>query len=128
MSSSAALSAARAARPPAVVAAVALTVFLIVGSVPFYFAPGADDVPAGVIAFSIVAGVAMLAGAWGLWNLRRWGAVVTFVLTLLNAISAVPGLVVRPSGWIVAEIVVAIPLSIIVLVLIALPSARRAYR
>ncbi|MEZ4570667.1 MAG: hypothetical protein R2849_10145 [Thermomicrobiales bacterium] len=39
-----------------------------------------------------------LAGAWGLWNLRRWGAILTFVVTLLNTLTAVPGLIEQPSG------------------------------
>jgi hypothetical protein len=119
---------AQVTRPQAVTAAVVITVATTLLSFPLMFLPGMEDVPTGAIIFSIVASVVTLFSAWGLWQLRRWGAIVTFVLTLLNVLSSIPAFIERPSGWIVAWAAISIPISIAVLVLIALPSSRRAYR
>src|SRR5687768_1059574 len=96
-----ATSATRASRPGTVTVAVALTVGATLASLPVFFLPGADEVPGAVVVFSIIAGVVTLVGAWGMWNLRRWGAILTFVLTALNTLSSLPGLLEPPSGWIV---------------------------
>ena len=96
--------------------------------VPFFFLPGYDEVPVGVQVFSVAGALFVLAGAWGLWNLRRWGAILVFVVTLLNTLSALPGLGDPPSGWILAGLLIAVPLGVAILVLIALPSSRRLYR
>ncbi|HET7035207.1 MAG TPA: hypothetical protein VFI42_05935 [Thermomicrobiaceae bacterium] len=123
-----ATSATRAARPATVTAAVVLTVFGIVASLPFNLAPGADDIPAAVIAIGLVFSALTLVGAWGLWRLRRWGAITVAVLTLLNVISAIPGFIEPPSGWILAELIALTPLALASVVLIALPATRRALR
>jgi hypothetical protein len=115
-------------RPTTVTAAVLLTVFVQLASVPFFFAPGADEIPAFAIVLGIVGGVLSLVGAWGMWNLRRWGMVLTFVLTALNTLTAVPGLFEPPSGWILGELIALLPVGVAILVLIALPSSRRAFQ
>ncbi|MEZ4523532.1 MAG: hypothetical protein R3A46_18090 [Thermomicrobiales bacterium] len=114
-------------RPMAVSLAVVFTVIGALSTIPFFFLPGNEDVPWGAQVFSVAGAVLYLIGAWGLWNLRRWGAILTFVVTLLNTLAALPGLIERPSGWIVAGILMLIPLGIATLVLIALPASRRAY-
>lgn len=116
------------ARPAAVSAAVVLTVLSQIGTLPFFFLPGSEDIPTAALVFGLLLMIPTLLGAWGLWNLRRWGAILTFVLTLLNTLSAVPGLFEPPSGWIFAGLLIVVPIGIATLVLIALPSARRAYR
>lgn len=115
-------------RPSTVTAAVLLAVVIEVGSIPFIFAPGAGDVPAFAIAIGIVAGLLTLLGAWGMWNLRRWGAILALVLTALNTLTAIPGFFDPPSGWILAELIIFVPLSVVDMILIALPASWRAYR
>lgn len=114
-------------RPAAVTWAVVFTVIGALSTIPFFFLPGNEDIPWGAQLFSVGGAALSLAGAWGLWNRRRWGAILTFVLTLLNTISAIPALIERPSGWIVAGVLILMPLGIATLVLIALPASRRAY-
>ena len=121
-------STARTSRPATVTAAVALTAFSTIGSLPLLFAPGADEIPGAVVVFGLVAGIASLAGAWGMWNLRRWGAILVFILTLLNTLSALPGLIDPPSGWLLAAILIGVPIGVATLVLVAHPASRRAYR
>ena len=115
-------------RPGAIGAAVILSVISALATVPFFFLPGYDEVPVGVVVFSVVGAALTLLGAWGLWNLRRWAAILVFVLTLLGTLSALPGLGDPPSGWILAALLVMIPLGIAIMVLIVLPSSRRVYR
>jgi uncharacterized membrane protein (DUF2068 family) len=117
-----------AARSTAVSIAVAIAVIMALSTPLMFILPGADDIPAGAIAIGVAASVITLVSAWGLWNLRRWGAIVTFVVTLLNLVAALPGLLDPPSAWLAASIVISIPLSLAVLILIALPSSRRSYR
>ncbi len=119
--------AAQASRPTVIKIAVFLTVLGAVSTIPFFFLPGNEDIPWGAQLFSVAGAILSLIGAWGLWNLRRWGAILTFVVTLLNTITAIPALIERPSGWIVAGVLILTPVGIAVLVLIALPSSRRLY-
>lgn len=115
-------------RPSAVTAAVVLTAITALATFPMMALPGSDEIPTEAIVIGIVASVAMLVGAWGLWQLRRWGAVLTFILTFLNVLASIPAFFEAPSDWIVAAAAIGIPVSLVVLVLIALPTSRRAYR
>jgi uncharacterized membrane protein (DUF2068 family) len=114
-------------RPTAIKVAVLFTILGALSTIPFFFLPGNEDIPWGAQLFSVAGAIVSLIGAWGLWNLRRWGAILTFVVTLFNTITAIPGLIDRPSGWIVAGILILTPVGIAILVLIALPSSRRLY-
>jgi len=116
-----------ASRPTAIKLAVLFTILGALSTIPFFFLPGNEDIPWGAQLFSVAGAILSLIGAWGLWNLRRWGAILTFVVTLLNTITAIPALIERPSGWIVAGVLILTPLGIAVLVLVALPSSRRLY-
>ena len=119
--------AAIARRPPAVSAAVILAGVIAFGTIVFMLIPGDEETPWSAIAFAIVAAIVTLIGARALWSLRRWGAVVVFVATLLNLLSSLPGLFVDVETWVLVGILIGIPLCLAVLVLIALPSSRRAY-
>ena len=105
-------------RPTAVTVAALLAVFIQLASIPFYFVPGADEMPGVVIVIGTVFGLLTLLGAWGMWRLLRWGAILTFVVTLLNVVSSIPGYFDPPSGWISLELWTLGPLSLAVLVLL----------
>jgi cytochrome c oxidase subunit IV len=118
-----------AGRPPAVAAAVLITVVLTVVRLPlFLLLPGGEELSgsAAFVGSAIVAG--LLAGAWGLWRLHRWGAILTFVMTLLNLLSSLPGFAFADDAWTLALLIATTPPQIAVLVLIALRSSRSAYR
>ncbi len=76
----------------------------------------------------LVVALVSVVAAYSMWNLHRWGAILLFVVTLLDTLTALPGLFSPPNNWILAELIVGVPLSVVVLVLIALPSSRRAYQ
>jgi hypothetical protein len=116
-------------RPATVSAAVLITVILNVVSLPiFILLPGSEDIPDAAIVVGLVVSVISLISAWAMWNLRRWGAIATFVLTLLNMLSALPAFGDPPSNWVIGAIAVSIPPTIVALVLTAHPTSRRAYR
>ncbi len=115
------------ARPGAVTWAAGLAVALQIMYVVYGFIPAADF-PGTAIVIGLVVSLVTVVAAWGLWRLRRWGAILLFVVTLLDTLAALPGLFFPPNNWVLAELIVGIPLSVVVLVLIALPSSRRAYQ
>ncbi len=127
--SSIATSPAQISRPASVSAAVVLSILLNVASLPLVFIlPGADEIPAPAIAIGVITGLVSVVAAWGMWNLRRWGAITTFVVTLLNTVSSIPGFFNPPSDWILALLIVTTPISIALMVLIAMPSTRKVLR
>jgi hypothetical protein len=114
-------------RPETVRWAVALIVAGIVTGYLTLFSPG-DDTPGAMIAIGTAFNALTLVFTWGLWNLRRWGAIGAFVLVLLNTIAAAPGLAFADSGWTRAGLMVTVPASIVALVLIAMRRSRASYQ
>src|SRR3954468_8165203 len=60
--------------------------------------PGSEDVPAVVIYGGIVLGVAGLVAAVELWLLKNWGFWLTIVVSVLNVLSAAPGVAFAPGA------------------------------
>ncbi len=115
-------------RPTVLTAAVLLGVAIQVASIPFFFAPGAGDVPGFAIVIGVVAIVLTLVGCWGMWNLHKWGGILALVVTIINTITAIPGIFAAPTGWIQAECIAMVPLSVVDIVLMSLPATWHAYR
>ncbi len=115
-------------RPSTLTAAVALAVAIQLAGIPFNFVPGSEDAPAFAVIISIVASVLILVGCWSMWNLHKWGAILVLVLTVLTTLAAIPGFFDPPSGWILAAVIILVPLSLIDIVLIALPQTWRSLR
>lgn len=117
-------------RSTAVVSALILLVILGVGHLFVSFAPGADKIPSVVVYGDVVLGILSLIAAFGLWNLKRWGVVLTFLVAALNIVSAGPGVVVAPNTGlrVVTAVYVLVSLLIIGLLAISLGSKMSAYR
>jgi len=90
--------------------------------------PGAEEVPAVVIYGGIVLGIVGLVAVAGLWLLRKWGLWLTIIVSVLNIVSAAPGIAFAPSG--AAQFLAAIGVIVpaLTIVLVVLPSSRRAFR
>jgi hypothetical protein len=71
----------------------------------------------------ILTGVA----AFGLFKSKRWGAILAIVLAVLLFLLAIPGLFRIFSAMVLIENVVRMLLAVAVIVLLLLPSARKAY-
>jgi hypothetical protein len=85
-------------------------------------------VPTFVIILGVILGIVGIAAAVGLWQMRKWGMILTVVVSALNLLSAAPGIAFGPNVGIkiLAAVGTLVPALIIVLVL--LPESRRAYR
>ncbi len=83
--------------------------------------------PVAVKVLSVVMGLLGLLAAYGLWNRKRWGMIVAIVVSALNALSGVPGLFVHPNLAATIAASGGIAISLLIIVLTVLPSARAAY-
>jgi hypothetical protein len=119
---------ARLTKPPTIVAAVAIVVFLaIVGNLVVLF-EGPEGAKAASVIISLVSVGLHLLAAWGLWNLRRWGAIATVVLTAIDILTTLPFFGESPSTWFVVAIVASLVLEAVVLLLLALPASRFVFQ
>ena len=79
-----AMSQVRAGRPTALIGAVALVVATtLVGNVLVLFS-GQEDVAASAVVIGGISIALHLVGAWELWNLRRWGWIMTLILNAFD--------------------------------------------
>ena len=110
---------------PVAVAAIAQALFSLL-SLPGPLLPGSEGVPAVVLYSGIVLGVGGLVASAGLWILKKWGLWLTIIVNVLGALSAAPGLVVAPNAALGAAALVGVLISALIIVLVVLPSSRRA--
>jgi hypothetical protein len=95
---------------------------------PLYTAPLLQtDYPTVVLFLGIALGVLGLLGAGGLWMLRRWGFLLSIIVSVLNILLAAPWLAVesQATGKLLAGVTAAG--FALVLVLLMRPNSRRAF-
>ena len=112
---------------PVTVAAIIQALFSLL-SLPGPLLPGSEGVPAVVLYGGILLGVAGLVASAGLWMLKNWGVWFTIVVNVLGALSAAPGVVAAPNAALQAAAIAGVVVSALVIVLVVLPSSRRAFR
>ena len=114
----------KTARPLALTLAIVFLVLISIGSLatPLLVGP-----PVPVKVLSVVLGLLCLLAAYGLWNRKRWGMIVAILVSAINALSGVPGLLVQPNLPATLAAGVGIVISVLIIVLTVLPSARAAY-
>ena len=93
----------------------------------WYLVPGVAEVtPMFVIYSGIVLGIVGLVAAVGLWMMKTWSLWLTIVVCVLNILFNVSGLVMVLPGGLKALIAVQTVGFVLTLVLVVLPSTRRA--
>jgi hypothetical protein len=110
---------------PVTVAAVVQALFSLL-SLPGPLLPGSEGVPAVVLYSGVVLGVAGLVASAGLWMLKKWGLWLTVVVNVLGGLSAAPGVGAAPNAGLQAAAIAGVLVSALVIVLVVLPSSRRA--
>lgn len=100
----------------------------VVGVVPFFFLPGADEAPAAAVVIGLVLAAVALAGAWGLWQGRRWGSRVTVTVTALNLLSSAPAIAAWPSAAVGVTVIIGVAISVVLLALLRRPGLRAELR
>src|SRR5215204_2571492 len=115
-------------RPPTVTVAAILLVLLSLFGFPWpgmILFPG-EDPPAFIYYSGIVLGIVGLLVAFGLWMLRTWSLWATIIVAVLDLLTGAPGIVLGPNvGIRVTSAVLAI-VTVLIIVLVVLPSSRRA--
>ena len=109
---------------PVTVAAILMILISLVG-LPGPLLPGSEDVPGVVIYGGIVLGIVGLVAAVGLWMLKKWGFWLTIVVSVLNVLSAAPGVAFAP-GAVKAFAAVGVVIPALIIVLVVLPTSRQA--
>jgi uncharacterized membrane protein (DUF2068 family) len=94
-------------------------------ALPLMAAPGGP--PTVVVIGAVVAGALGLLAAVGLWLRRRWAAWLAVIVTALNALGVVPGIVVAPTLLLQIGAITAVVGELLFIVLVLLPSSRCAY-
>jgi uncharacterized membrane protein (DUF2068 family) len=89
--------------------------------------PGAQEAPAFVIYAGIVLGIVSLIAAVGLWMLKTWGFWLTVIATALNILLGVPGIFAAPGVALEVAIAAQVIGFVLVLVLVVIPTSRRAF-
>ena len=86
-----------------------------------------EGVPAFVTYLGVVLGVLGLVAAAGLWMLKRWNLWLTIIVSVLNILSAAPGLVFAPTPTLRFLATVGVVGFALVILLAVLPNSQRAY-
>ena len=112
-------------RPQPVTIAVVLLVLLSLLNFVSPLLP--TDYPTIVLFLGGALGVVGLLAAAGVWMLRRWGLLVTIIVSVLNILLAVPGIFVEPhaTGKLLAG-VTTVGFALVI-VLVMRPNLRRAF-
>jgi uncharacterized membrane protein (DUF2068 family) len=108
--------------PPVFIAMVLLALLSLTNLVPAQSVI-LEGNPTAAVLLPLVAGVGGLVGAWGLWRLKRW-AMWLVIICMLNILMNAP-LLTSPFMAIYAALYLVI--CALVIVLVVLPSSRRAY-
>jgi hypothetical protein len=116
-------------RPPTISVAAILLVLLSLSDFPWLYQllfPMAIEPPAFIIYSGYVVGIVGLVVAIGLWMLREWSLWATIIVSVLNFLFGVPGLLFAPGASLKAVIALTEVVAVLVIVLVMLPSSRRA--
>jgi hypothetical protein len=116
-------------RPTTLVWAVALIVIgaaLNAATLPIQ----PEDAPpmAVMIPVTLALSAVWLISAWGIWQGAKWGAIVAFVVTALNALLAAPGIFFAEELWINIACALTIVHAVAVCWLLMTRSTRAALR
>jgi hypothetical protein len=102
------------------VANILLTIPFLTGAVPPDEGP-----PLFINILTLIIGLLGLVTAWATWRLKRWGMISTIVLRALDGLAAAPGIFVAPSLGLQIGATVAVILSLVIIWLLLMPTARR---
>jgi uncharacterized membrane protein (DUF2068 family) len=82
--------------------------------------------PALIIYSGYVLGIVGLVVAIGLWMLKKWSFWAAIIVSVLNFLFGLPGLLFAPGAALKAVIAVTEAVAVLVIVLVMLPASRRA--
>ncbi len=117
-------------RPQPVSVAAILLVLLSLFDFPWpyqlLFPMATEEPPAFIIYLGYVLGIVGLIVAIGLWILKKWSLWATIIVCVLNFLLGLPGVLFAPGAALKAVIAVGEVVAVLIIVLVVLPSSRRA--
>ena len=116
-------------RPPTVTVAAILLVLLSLSDFPWLYQllfPMTVEPPAFIIYAGYILGIVGLIVATGLWMLQKWSFWATIVVCVLNFLFGLPGLLFAPGAALKALIALTEVVAVLIIVLVVLPTSRRA--
>ena len=108
-------------------AAILLEVFSALNLVSPLILGASDEAPASVGCLHVALGVAGLVASAGLWILKKWGVALAIVVSVLNALSATPGVSFAPTTDLFGSAVVGVTVFALIIVLVVLPGTLRSF-
>ena len=115
---------------PVTVAAILMALFSVLNNFPgpwWDAIPGVvEETPMIVVYVSYVLGIAGIVAAVGLWMIKTWGLWLSIVVSVLNILLNGFGVFAVLSGALQAALAVGAIGFVLTLVLVVLPSSRRA--
>jgi len=86
------------------------------------------SIPAAIVATQVALGAAEIVAAVGLWGLHKWAATLAIVVAVLSLLISITGAFGAKSATGKVISALGVVLGIAVIVAVAHPTARRAYR
>ena len=87
----------------------------------------AGSLPPPVLYASAGAAALGFAGAYGLWRLKRWGAILSIAILAVTVLLTAPGIAFAPSAGLHVLAITVVTVDLVAIVLLVVPSSRRAY-
>ena len=113
-------------RPLAVTIAAVLLALFSVLNLTFPLFP-TEGIPAFIVYSGVALGVIGLVAAAGLWMLRKWSIWLTIIVSVLNILTAAPGVTAAPNGALQAAATATVVVFALIIVLAVLPASRRVH-
>ena len=116
-------------RPQSVSVAAILLVLLSLSDFPWLYEllfPMTVEPPAFILYSGYVLGIVGLVVAIGLWMLQKWSLWAAIIISVLNFLFGLPGLLFAPGAALKALIALTEVVAVLVIVLVMLPASRRA--
>ncbi len=114
-------------RPSTVTVVAILMALISLVALPGPLLPGSEEIPAVVIYGGIVLGIVGLVATGGLWMMKKWGLWLTIVVSVLNLLSAAPGIAFASNAALQAAAIVFVVIPALIIVLVVLSTSRRSF-
>ena len=85
----------------------------------------AEGPPYIIIVMGVLAGTLGLVSAYGVWRNQKWGLILTLVLSVINCLSALPGILFAPTVGVRLLALTGVVIPIIIICLLLWPKTKR---